>query len=169
MAEARAQKRSIQGSPRKMRLMLDLIRGKRVPEAISLLHFSPNHASLVAEKTLRSAIANFQLKPENARVDLEDLYVLQCFADGGPMLKRIMPAPMGRAYRVRKRSNHLTIVVGENAKAKQAAGRKSTAKTAAKPSAKAAAKAAPVAKATPVAEAAPAAKKPRAKKAAKEA
>ena len=118
MAEARAQKKNIQGSPRKMRLMLDLIRGKRVPEALSILHFAPNHASLVAEQTLRSAISNFQLKPENGRTDVEELYVKECFADGGPMMKRISPAPMGRAYRIRKRSNHLTIIIGDKPAAK---------------------------------------------------
>jgi len=93
--------------------MLDLIRGKRVQDALSILHFSPNHASIVAEQTLRSAIANFQLKPEHSRIDVDELVVKECFADGGPMLKRILPAPMGRAFRVRKRSNHLTIVIGD--------------------------------------------------------
>ena len=114
MAQARAIKRSIQSSPRKMRLMLDLIRGKRVSEALSLLHFTPNHASVVCEQTLRSAVANFQMKPENQGIDIEDLWVRECFADGGAMLKRILPAPMGRAFRVRKRSNHLTIIVSNN-------------------------------------------------------
>ncbi len=84
-----------------------------MPEALSILHFTPNHASLVAEKTLRSAISNFQMVPDNARFDVEDLFVRECFADGGPALKRILPAPMGRAFRVRKRSNHLTIIVGD--------------------------------------------------------
>lgn len=111
--QAHAIKRGIQSSPLKMRIVLDQIRGKRVPEALSILHFTPNHASIVAEKTLRSAIANFQMDPENARFDVEDLFVRECQADGGAMLKRILPAPMGRAFRVRKRSNHLTIVVGE--------------------------------------------------------
>ena len=111
--EAHAIKRSIQSSPRKMRIVLDLIRGKRVSEALSILHFTPNHASVVAEKTLRSAIANFQMKPENARFDVEDLYVRECSADGGAALKRVLPAPMGRAFRVRKRSNHLRIVVSD--------------------------------------------------------
>lgn len=111
MAQARAIKRSIQSSPRKMRLMLDLIRGKRVSEALSLLHFTPNHASVVCEQTLRSAVANFQSKPENAGIDVEELWVRECFSDGGAVLKRILPAPMGRAFRMRKRSNHLTIVV----------------------------------------------------------
>lgn len=111
MAQARAIKRSIQSSPRKMRLMLDMIRGKRVSEALAQLHFTPNHASIIAEQTLRSAIANFQSKPENSGIDIEELWVRECYADGGTMLKRVLPAPMGRAYRVRKRSNHLTIVV----------------------------------------------------------
>jgi large subunit ribosomal protein L22 len=128
MAEARAQKKNIMGSPRKMRLMLDLIRGKRVQEALSILHFAPNHASIVAEQTLRSAIANFQLKPQHSRYDVEDLVVKECFADGGAMLKRVLPAPMGRAFRVRKRSNHITIVIGDKpAQQNDRAGRKAEA------------------------------------------
>ena len=158
-ALASATKRSIQSSPRKMRLMLDLIRGKRVPEALAKLHFTPNHASIVCEKTLRSAIANFQQKPENSRYDVEDLWVRECWADGGPMLKRISPAPMGRAFRIRKRSNHLTIIVSDKPLASVKPDRK--AKNAAK--AKAAPKAATPAKA--VAPAAAPAKKTRAKKA----
>src|SRR6266513_1946432 len=112
MAEARAYKKGIQSSPRKMRLMLDMIRGKKVSEALSILHFTPNHASIVAEKTLRSAIANFQLKPDHGRFDVDDLVIKECYSDGGAMLRRIQPAPQGRAYRIRKRSNHLTIIVG---------------------------------------------------------
>lgn len=111
--QAHAIKRGIQSSPLKMRIVLNMIRGKRVPEALSILHFTPNHASIVAEKTLRSAVSNFQMDPENARFDVDDLFVRECQADGGAMLKRISAAPMGRAYRVRKRSNHLTIVVGD--------------------------------------------------------
>ncbi len=111
--QARAIKRSIQSSPVKMRIVLNLIRGKRVPEALSILHFTPNHASIVAEKTLRSAVANFQMNPENARIDADDLFVRECSSDGGAVLKRILPAPMGRAFRVRKRSNHLTIIVSD--------------------------------------------------------
>src|SRR5579883_2619296 len=125
---ARAVKRGIQSSPLKMRIVLDQIRGKRVPEALSILHFTPNHASLVAEKTLRSAISNFQMIPDNARFDVEDLYVRKCFSDGGPVLKRILPAPMGRAFRVRKRSNHLTIVVSDAPTKRLAAAAKAAAK-----------------------------------------
>ncbi|MDP4219503.1 MAG: 50S ribosomal protein L22 [Bacteroidota bacterium] len=113
MAQAVAKKKNIQSSPVKMRLVLDHIRGKKVPEALATLHFMTNKASLVAEQTLRSAIANFQLKDENRGIDVEDLFISQCYSDGGPMLKRIMPAPMGRAFRVRKRSNHLTIFVSD--------------------------------------------------------
>jgi large subunit ribosomal protein L22 len=113
MAQAVAKKKNIQSSPVKMRLVLDHIRGKKVPEALATLHFMTNKASLVAEQTVRSAIANFQLKDDNRGINVEDLYISQCFADGGPMLKRIMPAPMGRAFRVRKRSNHLTIFVSD--------------------------------------------------------
>jgi large subunit ribosomal protein L22 len=136
--EAHAIKRSIQSSPRKMRIVLDLIRGKRVPEALSILHFTPNHASVVAEKTLRSAIANFQMKPENARFDVEDLYVRECSADGGAMLKRVLPAPMGRAFRVRKRSNHLRIVVGDTLTPRIARKQKSRSKKESAPTAPAA-------------------------------
>lgn len=100
-----------------MRIVLDEIRGKKVPEALSILHFMTNRASNVAEQTLRSAIANFQLKDDNRGIDVEALFVTECYADGGPMLKRISAAPMGRAYRIRKRSNHLTIVIGDKVKA----------------------------------------------------
>lgn len=150
--EARAHKRQIQSSPRKMRLVLDMIRGKRVPEALSILHFTPNHASVVAEKTLRSAIANFQQKPEHARFDVEDLYVREAFADGGPVLKRISAAPMGRAYRIRKRSNHLTIIVSDqptpNTKLNRADRKKATAASAPKAPAATSAPAATPAKRT---------------------
>jgi large subunit ribosomal protein L22 len=113
MAQAVAKKKNIPSSPLKMRIVLDTIRGKKVPEALAMLHFMTNKASNVAEQTVRSAVANFQLKDENRGIDVEDLYISECYADGGPMLKRISPAPMGRAYRIRKRSNHLTIFVSD--------------------------------------------------------
>jgi len=99
-----------------MRLVLNEIRGKKVQEALSIMHFMTNRASNVAEQTLRSALANFQLKDENRAVDVEDLYVTECYSDGGTILKRMLPAPMGRAYRMRKRTNHLTIVVSNHPK-----------------------------------------------------
>ncbi len=111
--EARAVNRYVPSSPRKMRLVIDLIRGKSVDEALTILHFSPKHAAKVAEKTLRSAVSNLQNKHETGKVDVESLYVREAYVDQGPTLKRILPAPMGRAYRIRKRSNHITIVVAQ--------------------------------------------------------
>jgi large subunit ribosomal protein L22 len=108
--EARAINRYVGTSPRKMRLVIDMIRGRGVEEALNALHFTPKHAARTAEKALRSAISNFQNKDEG-RVDAAELFVKIAFVDGGPVLKRISPAPMGRAYRIRKRSNHITIVV----------------------------------------------------------
>jgi large subunit ribosomal protein L22 len=109
--EARAINRYIPTSPRKMRLVIDLIRGKSADEALHLLHFSPKHASKVAEKVLRSAIANLQNKDDAGRIEPGDIVVKEAFVDGGLVMKRISPAPMGRAFRIRKRSNHVTIIV----------------------------------------------------------
>lgn len=111
MMEARAINRYIGSSPRKMRLVIDLVRGRSVEEALTILHFSPKHAAKVAEKVLRSAISNLQNKQEGGRLDTHDVYIKEAYVDGGPSLKRLLPAPMGRAYRMLKRSNHLTIVV----------------------------------------------------------
>ena len=111
--EARALKRYIQGSPRKMRLVADMIRGKSVEEALDILHFSPQHASKVCETTLRSAVSNLINAKDGGRLDPEDIFVKAISVDGGPMQKRILPAPMGRAFRIRKRTNHLTIIVSE--------------------------------------------------------
>jgi large subunit ribosomal protein L22 len=111
--EARAINRYVGSSPRKMRLVVDLIRGKPVDDALTTLHFSPKHASKVVEKTLRSAVSNLQNKNESGRVDVETLYVREAYVDQGPTVKRMLPAPMGRAYRIRKRSNHITIVVAQ--------------------------------------------------------
>ena len=113
MLEARAINRYINSSPRKMRLVIDLIRGKDVPDAQNILHYSPKHASKVAEKVLRSAVKNLQNKDEAGRVDVDSLFVKEVYVDGGPGMKRMLPAPMGRAYRIVKRSNHLTIVVAQ--------------------------------------------------------
>jgi len=113
MLEARVINRYINSSPRKMRLVIDLIRGKSVPEALNLLHFTPKHASRIAERALRSAVANLHQKDEGSRVDTGTLYVKTAFVDGGPSMKRMLPAPMGRAFRMLKRSNHLTIVIAQ--------------------------------------------------------
>jgi len=97
----------------KMRLVVDLIRGRGVEEALTVLHFSPKHAARTAEKVLRSAISNIQTKDEGGRLDTSTLFVKEAFVNAGPTVKRISPAPMGRAYRIRKRSHHLTIVVAQ--------------------------------------------------------
>ncbi|HMN47924.1 MAG TPA: 50S ribosomal protein L22 [Ignavibacteriaceae bacterium] len=109
--EARAITKYIGSSPRKMRLVIDLIRGMRADKALEVLHFSSKHSSRNAEKTLRSAIANLMNSDEATRVEPQDLIVKEAYVNQGPTLKRISPAPMGRAYRIRKRSCHLTIVV----------------------------------------------------------
>lgn len=109
--EARAVNRYIGSSPRKMRLVVDLIRGLSVDKAMEILHFSTKHASIDAENTLRSAVANLMSQDDSTRVEPEELIIKEAFVNSGPILKRISPAPMGRAYRIRKRSCHLTIVV----------------------------------------------------------
>ena len=127
--EAKAINRYIGSSPRKMRLVIDLIRGRNVGEALSILHFQPKHAARDAEQVLRSAISNLQNKDEGGRIDNATLFVKEAFVDGGQMAKRVLPAPMGRAFRIRKRSNHITIVVAQR-EVKKAAPKKSVAKKA---------------------------------------
>ncbi len=99
-------------SPRKMRLMADLIRGVDANRALDILKFSKKEASVRMEKLLMSAIANWQAKNEGVRIEDANLIVKEVFVDSARMLKRIQPAPQGRAYRVRKRSNHVTLTVG---------------------------------------------------------
>ncbi len=109
--EARAVHRYIGSSPRKMRLIVDLVRGLSVDKAMEILHFSTKHASRDAEKVLRSAVSNLINLDDSTRVEPEELFIKEVYVNAGPMLKRIRPAPMGRAFRIRKRSCHLTIVV----------------------------------------------------------
>jgi len=113
--EATAINRYIGSSPRKMRLVIDLIRGLAVDRALEILHFSTKHASKDAEKTLRSAVSNLINSDDSTRVEPEQLFIKEAFVNVGPTLKRISPAPMGRAYRIRKRSCHLTIIVAKKA------------------------------------------------------
>jgi large subunit ribosomal protein L22 len=101
-------------SPRKMRLVADLVRGERVEKALNILKFSQKEASNRLEKLLLSAIANWQSKNEDASIEEAELFVKEIRVDGGTMLKRLRPAPQGRAHRIRKRSNHVTLVVGAN-------------------------------------------------------
>ena len=107
-----AQLRKSPISPRKMRLAADLIRGVEVNKALNILQFSSKDAAKSLEKLLRSAIANWEQKKEESDITDETLLVTKIEVGGGAMLKRIRPAPQGRAHRIRKRSNHVTIVVG---------------------------------------------------------
>ena len=99
-------------SPRKMRLVADLIRGVKVEQALAILRFNPKEASRKLEKLLLSALANWQAKNEDANLEDADLVVAEIRVDSGAMLKRLRPAPQGRAHRIRKRSNHVTLVLG---------------------------------------------------------
>ena len=105
--EVRAQLRFLRATPRKVRLVADLIRGKGVQEAVNILHLTNKSAAKPLEKLLKSAIANAENRDDH--VDVDRLYVKEIFVDGGPMFKRIRPAPMGRAFRVLKRQSHITI------------------------------------------------------------
>ena len=98
-------------SPRKMRLVADQIRGAEVNRALDVLRFSPKEASIRLEKLLLSAIANWQNKNEDARIEDSNLYVKEIFVDSARVLKRIQPAPQGRAHRIKKRSNHVTLIL----------------------------------------------------------
>jgi large subunit ribosomal protein L22 len=109
--EAVARLRNYPTSPRKMRLLADLIRGLDVEQALNTLKFSTKDPSVPLEKLLLSAVANWRVKNEGVDVAEANLYVKTIFVDGGRVLKRMRPAPQGRAYRVRKRSNHITIMV----------------------------------------------------------
>ena len=121
--EATAKARHVRISARKMRLVVDLIRGRSVEEALVILQGTRKKASPMVEKLLRSAVANalFVGSDEEAaapRANVDDLYVKTAFVDGGPMMKRFRPRPMGRANRIRKRTSHITIVLGSKTKGK---------------------------------------------------
>ena len=99
-------------SPRKMRLVADIIRGENVERALSILKFSKKGASIRLEKLLLSAMANWQLKNEGADIEEANLIVKEIMVDSARQLKRLRPAPQGRGYRIRKRSNHVTLILG---------------------------------------------------------
>jgi len=101
-------------TPRKMRLVADLIRGEKIDNALNILKFVPKEASRRLETLLLSAIANWQAKNEDASIEDADLFIKEIRVDSGSMLKRLRPAPQGRAHRIRKRSNHVTLVLGAN-------------------------------------------------------
>ena len=98
-------------SPRKMRLVVDLIRGERVSKALNLLKYEAKHPAAKLEKLLMSAISNWETKNKDVKLEEADLFVKEIYVGGGRMLKRLRPAPQGRAHRVRKRSNHVTMVI----------------------------------------------------------
>lgn len=109
--EAIAKLNNVPTSPRKMRLVADLVRGQRVNSALNILKFEPKQGAARLEKLLLSAISNWQAKNEEAKLEEADLYVKEIFVDSGRILKRLRPAPQGRAHRIRKRSNHVTLVI----------------------------------------------------------
>ena len=113
--EAQAIARFVRHSPQKTRLVIDLIRGQQAATAIQTLRFAKKRAAHDVEKVLRSAIANAERKAEDAgeMLDLDELYVSQCFVNEGPRWKRIRPAPMGRAFRYQKRTAHIVVKVAE--------------------------------------------------------
>lgn len=109
-SEYGARLRNVPSSPRKMRLVVDMIRGQEAFKALGILKFSNKEASRKVEKLLRSAIANWEQKNER-KAEAGELYVKTVFVDAAPMIKRMRPAPQGRGYRIRKRSNHVTLFV----------------------------------------------------------
>jgi large subunit ribosomal protein L22 len=111
--EASAKARFVRVSPRKVRQVVDLIRGRGVEESIQTLRFLTRGAREPVEKVLRSAVANFFNTKEGAQLEASDLYVKEAYVDEGPTMKRFMPRAMGRATMIRKRMSHITIVVGE--------------------------------------------------------
>ena len=99
-------------SPRKMRLVADLVRGQQVDKALAILKFNQKEAAARLEKLLLSAIANWQAENEDANLEEAGVFIKEIRVDGGAILKRLRPAPQGRAHRIRKRSNHITLVLG---------------------------------------------------------
>jgi large subunit ribosomal protein L22 len=112
--QAQAKTKYVRMSPRKIRRVLDLVRGKRVDQALDLLHFTTKVAAQPIEKTIRSAVANLGNIEEGQRLDLDEIYITDAFVNQGPTLKRFRPMSMGRAGRIRKRTAHLTIVIEDS-------------------------------------------------------
>jgi large subunit ribosomal protein L22 len=108
--------KNVPSSPRKMRYVTDMIKGMEVNKALDILKYSTKDSSKKVEKLLLSAIANWQAKNEGVRIEESNLYVKEVSVDGGRILRRMQPAPQGRAYRIRKRSNHVTLVLGSKNK-----------------------------------------------------
>ncbi|MEJ7827433.1 MAG: 50S ribosomal protein L22 [Segetibacter sp.] len=113
--EAVAKLNNYPTSPRKMRLLADLIRGMEVDKALGVLQFNPKHPAVPLFKLLKSAINNWEQKNTDAKVEDADLIIKTIMVDGGRVIRRMRPAPQGRGYRIRKRSNHVTLIVDSKA------------------------------------------------------
>ena len=103
-------------SPRKMRLVADLVNGKNVENAMHILQHTPNYAAEKLGKLIKSALANWQQKNEGVRMEDSNLYIKEVKVDQGRSLKRVQPAPQGRAHRIKKRSNHVTVIIDSRVK-----------------------------------------------------
>lgn len=111
--KSRVQAKWVRISPRKLRQVVDMIRGKEVDEALNILHYTPNKGSVPVEKAIRSAVANLSNFDEKPGIDPENFVIVEAKVDGGLMLKRFRAASMGRAMRIRKRTSHLTITIAD--------------------------------------------------------
>ena len=108
--EARAVAKYVRVSPRKARLIMDQVRGKKIEDALNALSFAPQKSARILKKLINSAVANAE---QNSDTDVDNLYIKRVFADEGPMLKRFRPRAMGRATRIRKRTSHMTVILDE--------------------------------------------------------
>lgn len=113
--EAKAISRNVRISPRKMRLVADLVRGMKVNDALVQLQFNQKRASTPVSKAVRSAVANFKQREDTSMVNIDELVIRAIYVDEGPTARRFLPRAMGRATQIRKRSSHLTVVVGAGA------------------------------------------------------
>src|SRR3974390_104223 len=118
--QAKAEARYLRTSPQKARLVVDLIRGQKAGDAINILRTTNKRISPAVEKVLRSAIANAENRHND--VDVDKLFVTECYVNDGPRMKRVRPAPMGRAYRYQRRMAHIVVKVGDKAKAEKQEG-----------------------------------------------
>lgn len=119
--EAIARLNNVPTSPRKMRLVADMVRGQQVSKALGILKFESKVGAGFIEKVLLSAVANWQNKNEEVKIEEADLYIKTIFVDGGTALKRLRTAPQGRGHRIHKRSNHITVIVDSASMPSQAA------------------------------------------------
>ena len=126
--EAVAILKNVPSSPRKMRLVAGLVRGQNVTKALALLKFEANGGAEKIEKLLLSALSNWQQKNEEARIEDSNLYIKEIKVDEGKMLKRLRPAPQGRGHRIRKRSNHVTLIIDSRSEEEINVSKKSKAK-----------------------------------------